>query len=550
MSELNNQKLEIIDTFLYKYLKAFTPPSILQFISSKYSLFPKLNNSLIITENDYPQIDEASRYHLILVDFQSGHGYSDIPSIDEPLVLPNNCKNIISYLSFLEPGGNCICFLEPNIFTTYTGRQFETHLSSLGYFINAIINTPTDILEPFSSSQPLMVIISRDNYEKVLVGELVDDIQAKFLFKSYDRLIEGKTIIEAETIEPMTFLGFDKINNEKLLKVIEQQYSHLNKKTLGDLTINIQSGNDKTDFLDLSNCIYIPKYGKRIIVNNLEYIEGNHKHYYQVQLSDRIDSEYVVSFFRDEKYGKLALENAKSPGVLPIIGMQELKNINIFFPSDMQEQKIITTRNMLDEVKQFIYEQDNELNENINNVNNVYNRIIPVYSGIINKTDVEKVKELIQESESKYVEFKETLTLNIKNNELNDNNVKKSSLKNIVAFLNTEGGNLLIGVSNAEEITGINEEMSRCCGNSIDIYRNRLIEFIKTSIGLNYENLIKLRFVNISDKWVCWVECMPSSEPVYLEKDEFYYRADGRAEQLKGREFEDYYEIRFRNKKI
>jgi len=56
--------------------------------------------------------------------------------------------------------------------------------------------------------------------------------------------------------------------------------------------------------------------------------------------------------------------------------------------------------------------------------------------------DSDKILSLIRDGESKTLEFKQTLTKNIRTNQ-KDKKIQKATLKTIVAFLNTEGGTLL-----------------------------------------------------------------------------------------------------------
>jgi len=63
-------------------------------------------------------------------------------------------------------------------------------------------------------------------------------------------------------------------------------------------------------------------------------------------------------------------------------------------------------------------------------------------------------EELIQRGESKTLEFKSTLRWNVKEDRQDDKVVTHAVLKTIAAFLNTEGGDLLIGVADDGAIVG------------------------------------------------------------------------------------------------
>jgi predicted HTH transcriptional regulator len=68
-------------------------------------------------------------------------------------------------------------------------------------------------------------------------------------------------------------------------------------------------------------------------------------------------------------------------------------------------------------------------------------------------------EELIKRGESKSLEFKSTLRWSLKENRRDDKGVTHAALKTIAAFLNTEGGDLLIGVADDGSIVGIERDV-------------------------------------------------------------------------------------------
>jgi Putative DNA-binding domain len=67
-------------------------------------------------------------------------------------------------------------------------------------------------------------------------------------------------------------------------------------------------------------------------------------------------------------------------------------------------------------------------------------------------------EELIKRGESKTLEFKSTLRWNLKEDRKDDQGVTHAALKTIAAFLNTDGGDLLIGVADDGSIVGIERD--------------------------------------------------------------------------------------------
>ena len=87
-------------------------------------------------------------------------------------------------------------------------------------------------------------------------------------------------------------------------------------------------------------------------------------------------------------------------------------------------------------------------------------------------------EELIQRGESKTLEFKSTLRWNLEEDRKDDKLVTHSTLKTIAAFLNTEGGDLLIGVADDGSIVGIERDRLE----SDDKFMRHLAQVVRGSV--------------------------------------------------------------------
>ncbi len=141
------------------------------------------------------------------------------------------------------------------------------------------------------------------------------------------------------------------------------------------------------------------------------------------------------------------------------------------------------------------------------------------------------VSHLINQGESKTMEFKSSLRWNFKAQK-NDKKIKKSWLKTIVAFLNTDGGILLVGVEDDGEIIGIEHDKFPCDDKLLVYFSNQ----IERHIGLEFSKFIKFELESIVDKKVLFVECKKSFEPAFLklneEEEDFYIRVGPTSKKL------------------
>ena len=115
------------------------------------------------------------------------------------------------------------------------------------------------------------------------------------------------------------------------------------------------------------------------------------------------------------------------------------------------------------------------------------------------------ILNLIKEGENSKVEFKSTLRTNLHTNQL-DKQIEHSVLKTIAAYLNSNGGTLLVGISDKGEILGLEKDnfISR---DKANVHFNNLI---KEHIGGEYLPFIKYQIVDFDGRSVLKVDCEKS----------------------------------------
>ncbi|HEX9640702.1 MAG TPA: RNA-binding domain-containing protein, partial [Candidatus Krumholzibacteria bacterium] len=122
-------------------------------------------------------------------------------------------------------------------------------------------------------------------------------------------------------------------------------------------------------------------------------------------------------------------------------------------------------------------------------------------------------EDLIKAGESKTLEFKSTLRWSLKEDRKDDNIVTHAALKTIAAFLNTEGGDLLIGVADDGSIVGIEKDQLE----SDDKFMRHLAQVVRNGLGDRAGTCIDPKTQIVQGKTVCLVSCQRSPEPVFLK---------------------------------
>ena len=144
----------------------------------------------------------------------------------------------------------------------------------------------------------------------------------------------------------------------------------------------------------------------------------------------------------------------------------------------------------------------------------------------------EDIQRLIRDGESNRLEFKSTLRTNLETGET-DKRMEKAVLKTIVAFLNTDGGNLLIGVDDDGDIIGADIQSFE----NKDKMGLHLTNLIASKIGNSFLPYISFNLIDFDGKVVIRVKCDPCPMPVFYKDGKieiFYVRSGPRTEELTG----------------
>jgi hypothetical protein len=154
--------------------------------------------------------------------------------------------------------------------------------------------------------------------------------------------------------------------------------------------------------------------------------------------------------------------------------------------------------------------------------------------------------DLLASGESARVEYKSTARVNLHTGQ-RDEKMELVIAKTICAFLNADGGTLLIGVDDAGTPLGLDADLATMKAPDLDRYELWLRDLLTTTIGQNAAALVRIEFSEVAAadqaRQVCVVSVRPSPRPVYLEAKsgpEFWLRSGNSTRQLKVNEVTDY----------
>lgn len=155
----------------------------------------------------------------------------------------------------------------------------------------------------------------------------------------------------------------------------------------------------------------------------------------------------------------------------------------------------------------------------------------------------QRVLDLIQAGESSEVEFKSSVRTNLFTKQF-DKKMEFEILKTVTAFLNTKGGNLLVGVNDEGEILGLEDDKFQ----TDDKLGLHVTNLIKSHIGNEFLPFIKFGIINMQGRKVLLVSCKESRKRVFLRmnnEEKFYIRNGPASVRLGGNALIDYIQHRF-----
>jgi predicted RNA-binding protein with RPS1 domain len=133
------------------------------------------------------------------------------------------------------------------------------------------------------------------------------------------------------------------------------------------------------------------------------------------------------------------------------------------------------------------------------------------------------------------------------------NRVTHSSMKTLVAFANSKGGTLFIGINDDGEFVGLEKDYDEIGQLSKDELGKRLDDYIKAFVGNSFFGLLSIEFEEIDKKDIIVVKVEPSKDEVFLLKDDkgskcsdFYIRRHSSSVKLSDKELLEYYKWRFK----
>lgn len=159
------------------------------------------------------------------------------------------------------------------------------------------------------------------------------------------------------------------------------------------------------------------------------------------------------------------------------------------------------------------------------------------------------ILDLIVGGENNNLELKQSFRWDSKQNALNKD-LEKTVMKSVAGFLNSEGGKIIVGVTDDKSIPGLEKDYATLQRKDRDGFENHFNQVFNNIVGAKFRHLIKTAFSQIDNKDVCLIEIQPAPEPVYItlynNAEEFYIRSGNITSPLPISKASDYIKSRWK----
>lgn len=324
-------------------------------------------------------------------------------------------------------------------------------------------------------------------------------------------------------------------------KRLERQFDDATVQELADLTIEFSTTSKGQDVSSAPNTLYLSKTGRPLLARSgsAPRYRGAHK---LTLDSAQIDAGYLAAFFASEP-GQAIVKSMASGTAVSRISRKALHRIPVPLPDLGTQRAIAKTDEELHGLQRGIDRLRTRFTLNLRNLDRIDSEIAKIREAIQKLEESDDIRTLIERGESKQVEFKAALAWDDRGQK-KDGGIARRILREVAAFMNSEGGVLLIGVHDDGSIRGVDVELNSCFkGNRDDLllfWKDKL----KNSIGEPAFTLVDYSLRGIGEREILLVECKPSPKEVFLN-GAFYIRMHPSAEKIVGQDLVDYCRKRF-----
>lgn len=459
--------------------------------------------------------------------------------------LDSSAQEMIASLPFLASGGTGM-FMLPSVWSTLQKDQVTEALMTSGCSVIAVVNAPPGFLLPATNIRPVFALIGKKDSEKTF---FLDTREYSDLILGLDFLgspADSDDIFSGIWMNLEDFPGFTAWHLARELDSVGGDYTTYEKYTLSDVAIAMATCEPGASFEPDGRAIYVPTLGNSPVLLDPSAGPAKPHVYVQVIVDDNLASpEFLVNFLNSH-YGKAlrAYVSESSASGLPRLTPLSVRALQIALPPLDTQRAICSSIAKLAQLRHLVAEIEENMSVNPISSKESLRQIDDVLDAMGKLSLEDHLLEVIRRGESKVTEFKQTLRMDIKDGSA-QKYIETAVLKTVAAFLNSDGGYLIVGVKDDGQILGIQEEIDKIFKGSTDRFLLHFKTMIKAHLGEQLYPLIDQNIVEVQGVKLLHVRCQRSDVEVYVDQMEFYVRTNPATDRLEGPKLVAYVRQRF-----
>jgi serine/threonine protein kinase len=125
------------------------------------------------------------------------------------------------------------------------------------------------------------------------------------------------------------------------------------------------------------------------------------------------------------------------------------------------------------------------------------------------------LESLISHGESATLEFKQTMRWDVEAGKTSAE-ILKMAVKAVCSFLNSDGGTLLIGVTDAGDLTGLDDDLAALADTTLDAFERAFRQGLTNGLDPDAGHLVMISFPTVRGIQICRADVKPAPRPVFL----------------------------------
>jgi hypothetical protein len=514
---------------------------------SDFRLFDDVETEDVETSRERVQ-NSCQVYDLIIADLPLGllKASFTLPSTGTIFKTRQNWIDIHTVAGSLAANGLAVAVMEP-AFWSKDWSVFAAALAESGIHQASVVRFP-HLTYTGTTIAPTLGVFSRQKRELLLVADVTSKSSVRALAEAIATGSFGTSIDDGLPVAHAAFRGIDQLVVENEIRALETHYKgYKQRRLIPDLASpdNVYLCRSGESHVPRENAIYIPRIGNSPVIDRLETATLKHHNYIQVVLSaEDVIPAYVAMYFRSH-LGKLTLRVLSQGAFIPHFPKAGLDGVVVPVPDRPDQEMIILAHARLVDLDKALTDFRAELSLNPRSASSLVQHANAMLQQVHRLSAADEVLSLIRGGESRTLEFKQTLSLDVRKG-TKETYIEKMVLKTIAAFLNSQGGTLLVGIADNGHVVGLRPEMDALFKGSRDELLKHFKNILRRSIGETFYPLTDYDTVDVNGEQILRIDCRPSDKECFLDSTEFYVRTNPATDQLNGEKMVEYIRRRFK----